>query len=506
MRNKFKVFCVVFLIAVIGCFTSVFAASNQCVKIKKNMQNNSNIRNFIRESDNQIDQYSKLLMHMDNNNFKDEYGHTVVNNNVIVNNITKKFGTGSASFNGKNYFTVADSNNDFNLGNDDFTIDFWVYPTSFNGTNSLFSQRKNTATYSGMCIYINSNGELEINATSNGTSWDIAQLSVLASNIQLNKWNHIAVCRQGNYIYGFVNGIKGSKSIQIHSAIFSDESNVSIGEEENGITSLNGYLDEYRISKGIARWTNDFIPPSYPYDTATSISLDKTSLDVNVGETNTLNALIVPNDITNKAVIWVSSDPSIATVDKDGKVTAIKKGTAIITATTQDGSNLSASCTVNVKDSTTISLNKSTDSINIGGIDNLVATVNSSDVGVTWTSSDNSIVTVDKDGKITGVKAGQATITATTADGKTVACVVTVNSSDKAVLSITMTNGQTKQYNVNMDIVDNFLSWYNLRAAGSGNSVFKFDVTESSNPDIISTEYVVFNQICTFRVDDYKNK
>ncbi|MCR3760246.1 Ig domain-containing protein [Clostridium felsineum] len=294
--------------------------------------------------------------------------------------------------------------------------------------------------------------------------------------------------------------------MQIHSAIFSDESNVSIGEEENGITSLNGYLDEYRISKGIARWTNDFIPPSYPYDTATSISLDKTSLDVNVGETNTLNALIVPNDITNKAVIWVSSDPSIATVDKDGKVTAIKKGTATITATTQDGSNLSASCTVNVKDSATISLNKSTDSINIGGIDNLVATVNSSDVGVTWTSSDNSIVTVDKDGKITGIKAGQATITATTADGKTVACVVTVNSSDKAVLSITMTNGQTKQYNVNMDIVNNFISWNKARVAGIGDPFFEFDITESSNPDIIKTDYVEFDKISSFEVDDYKNK
>ncbi len=76
-----------------------------------------------------------------------------------------------------------------------------------------------------------------------------------------------------------------------------------------------------------------------------SITLDKSSMDLNVGDTKQLTATTTP---AAAQVTWTSSDPSIATVDSTGKVTAIGPGTAIITATTTDGSNLSASCAVNV--------------------------------------------------------------------------------------------------------------------------------------------------------------
>ncbi|SMC18666.1 Ig-like domain (group 2) [Clostridium acidisoli DSM 12555] len=156
--------------------------------------------------------------------------------------------------------------------------------------------------------------------------------------------------------------------------------------------------------------------------------------------------------------------------------------------------------------STGITLNKTSDSINVGETDTLSATVNPSSVVVTWSSSDSSIATVDSNGKITGVKAGQATITVTTADGKTATCVVTVtdsDSSDKAALNITMTNGQVKQYNVTMNEVNKFISWYKLRSAGSGDPFYEFDITQSSNPNIVRTDYVIFDKISSFEVDDY---
>ena len=81
---------------------------------------------------------------------------------------------------------------------------------------------------------------------------------------------------------------------------------------------------------------------------ASEISLNKTSLNLNVGQTEDLIATVKPDDAENKSVTWSSSDESIATVDENGKVTAIKEGSVTVTAKTADGTNLTATCAVNV--------------------------------------------------------------------------------------------------------------------------------------------------------------
>lgn len=81
---------------------------------------------------------------------------------------------------------------------------------------------------------------------------------------------------------------------------------------------------------------------------ASSISLSQTSMNLPIGATRTLTDTILPIVTSNKAVIWTSSNNNIATVDANGNVTAINQGTANITATTTDGSNLSADCLIMV--------------------------------------------------------------------------------------------------------------------------------------------------------------
>ena len=81
---------------------------------------------------------------------------------------------------------------------------------------------------------------------------------------------------------------------------------------------------------------------------ATSISLDKTSLSMSTGSSVNLLATIAPANTSNPTVKWSSSNLSIATVDSTGVVTAIAQGSANITATTADGSNLSTSCSVSI--------------------------------------------------------------------------------------------------------------------------------------------------------------
>ena len=84
----------------------------------------------------------------------------------------------------------------------------------------------------------------------------------------------------------------------------------------------------------------------------TSISLDRSSIELDSADNYQLSAYIYPSTASNKNVVWESSDPSVATVDDNGMVTALKKGTAKITVKAMDGSNVSASCTVTVKNTT----------------------------------------------------------------------------------------------------------------------------------------------------------
>ena len=177
----------------------------------------------------------------------------------------------------------------------------------------------------------------------------------------------------------------------------------------------------------------DVPEPTPPVVSVTSVTLNKTSTSIQVGGTETLTATVSPKDAANKKVTWKSSNAAIASVDANGKVTGVKAGEATITVTTEDGGK-TATCKVTVSDKeikvTGVKLNKSETNLLVSGNETLTATVLPEDAtnqNVTWKSDKPEIATVDANGKVTGVKAGEATITVTTEDGgKTATCKVTV--------------------------------------------------------------------------------
>ena len=186
----------------------------------------------------------------------------------------------------------------------------------------------------------------------------------------------------------------------------------------------------------------------------TGVTLNKTALTLNIGASETLTATVAPADATNKKVTWKSSDAAVATVDAAGKVTAVKAGEATITVTTEDGGK-TATCKVTVSDReikvTEITL--AALAIYVGESKAITATVKPDDAtnkALTWTSSDETVATVDATGKVTGKKIGTATITATAQDGSGVSgsCTVTVLSPVKkvTVTPATLTLGQNKSY------------------------------------------------------------
>ncbi len=179
----------------------------------------------------------------------------------------------------------------------------------------------------------------------------------------------------------------------------------------------------------------------------TGITLDESSVTLEISGTKTLNATVAPSNATNRTVTWTSSDAAVATVDQTGKITAIAAGTATITAT---AGNQTATCVVTVNPAsnpaiTAVKLTETELTLNPNDERTLTALVfgeSTADKTVTWASSNDAVATVDQTGKVKAVAAGAATITAT-AGGKSATCAVTVEEADAEILATEVTLDQT---------------------------------------------------------------
>lgn len=151
----------------------------------------------------------------------------------------------------------------------------------------------------------------------------------------------------------------------------------------------------------------------------TGIQINETIEKIEVGNKQQLTATITPEDATDKNIVWSSSDNGIASISATGEIVTIKSGTVDIIATTKNGltSNLKL---IILQPPTEIKINENIKELEIDESKVLTATVNPTDVfdkTVEWQSSDNEILTIDKDGKIIAKKAGKATIAVTSVNG-----------------------------------------------------------------------------------------
>ena len=185
----------------------------------------------------------------------------------------------------------------------------------------------------------------------------------------------------------------------------------------------------------------------------TDISLSASQITLNIGQTYTLTAKVLPDNAANKKVTWSSSNTSVAAVS-NGTITGKAEGTATVTAKTHNGKQ--AGCTVKVVrptiEATGISLNTSSVTINIGQSYTLTATVlpgNATNKTVTWSSSNTSVADVSN-GTISGKAEGTATVTAKTHNGKTAECQVKVIDNRPDTVKISLV--KARQYPLEMGI------------------------------------------------------
>lgn len=158
------------------------------------------------------------------------------------------------------------------------------------------------------------------------------------------------------------------------------------------------------------------------------VIISKESDTLKVGDKLKLTATALPEDADNRSIIWVSTNTEAAVVDDDGNVTAVGVGDTEIQAFAADGSGEYGICRIHVVPKPAdvkITLNRTAGTIKEGESLQLEATVTPVET-VTWSTSAPGVAAVDQTGKVTGVKAGTAKITATTASGKAAVCTVTV--------------------------------------------------------------------------------
>jgi uncharacterized protein YjdB len=202
--------------------------------------------------------------------------------------------------------------------------------------------------------------------------------------------------------------------------------------------------------------------------TVGNVTLDQTNAFVKKGKTVTLTPTVYPSTLADKSVTWKSSDETIATVTKAGKVKGVKYGTATITCTSV-ATGLSSTCKVTVGN---VSLDKSEAFIKKGKSLTLTAKVyptSLTDKSVTWVSSNTKIATVSTSGKVKGVKYGTATITCTSkATGLSTTCKITVGDVKLDKNEISIVKGKTVTLKPTVypsTLTDNTVTWKSSNTA-----------------------------------------
>jgi len=208
------------------------------------------------------DSYTVLMLHCDgtdgSTSFPDASNSpktVTANGNAQVDTAQFKFPTGSYLGDGVgDYLSVPDSV-DFDFPAD-FTIDFWL---RFNTVASVSLVDKQ---------YTSANGYLlEATATALVLFNSGGIVMTAAWTPSTNTWYHVALVRSGTTMQMYIDGSQIGVNTTITTDFSGTTNALAIGADltDGGLLSLDGWIDEFRISKGIARWTSNFTPPTEPY-------------------------------------------------------------------------------------------------------------------------------------------------------------------------------------------------------------------------------------------------
>ncbi|MDD2871264.1 MAG: fibrinogen-like YCDxxxxGGGW domain-containing protein [Candidatus Gracilibacteria bacterium] len=195
-----------------------------------------------------------LLMNMNDTSLKDLRGNTVtLYGNTTRSSTESKFGGYSAYFDGAGDSLTVGSSVSIN-GTGDFTVEYWMNPTAF---GSSYRCQLANDTSGGFATCVNSNGTITFGRSlvaTDGTS---------TNSVNFGQWNHIAISRSSGVLKIFINGVEG---LSVSNSTNYVAGNIRIGTDGGGSAfPFQGYIDDIRFTKGVARYTANFTPPTQEF-------------------------------------------------------------------------------------------------------------------------------------------------------------------------------------------------------------------------------------------------
>ena len=376
---------------------------------------------------------------------------------AVVSTVQKKFGLGSLALDGTGDYVTINSNVDFAYGTGDFTIEMWIYRTVSGITQVLLDQRTDNPTNYAPVIFINASNALQYNDGA-------ASVITGTTTVPLNAWSHVALSRSGTSTRLFLNGVQqGTTYTDTRNYIATP---VTIGARFNNTQNFTGYIDEVRVTKGLARYTANFTSTTEAF----------------TNDSNTVLLLHFDTDLTDDTG-FVAVEDTVVDIDLNSRLTFVA-GTGISldldTAT----------------DTLTINSNAETNSITQGN----------SNVTVTDTGTGQIDFTVDGTAvmqlKSTGLTAYRETVYA----GGNTSTAITPNYANGNIQTFTANSNFTLNLPTNMAAGQNLVLIITQDATGSrvmtSNSGYKFvngikKLTTTANAiDVLSVFYDGSRYLC----------
>jgi len=181
---------------------------------------------------------------------------TTIFGNTVISTTQSQFGSGSVYFDGVRDYLRCATSSGFTFGTGDFTIEFWVYPTSFGIIRIVYDMRPSVEGYYP-CLYFAPAGNIIFYVNSTNV--------ISGSTLATGSWQYITLCKSSGQTKLFLNGNQTGSTYTDSNNYLGGSSRPLIGEEAvTGGYSFNGYLYDLRITKGVARYTANFTPPTAP--------------------------------------------------------------------------------------------------------------------------------------------------------------------------------------------------------------------------------------------------